>query len=119
VAVVFAREITPRLTSLVKKIDEAAVKNQKMGAFVVMLSDDQDAMEKQLKELAQKEQLKDVALTVFDTAGPKPYKINKDADVTVLLYRNKRVKVNHAYGKGEFQDKDIDAILADLPEITK
>ena len=94
------------------------MKDGKMASFVVVLSDDQDAMEKQLKEFAKKEDLKKVALTVFDPSGPKPYRINKDADVTVLLYVGKTVKVNHAYRKGEFQEKDIDTILGDLPKIT-
>jgi hypothetical protein len=121
VAVVFAREITPRLTSLVKKIDEATVKNAgcKMGSFVVMLSDDTDAMKKQLEDLAKKEGLKDVALTVYAKGGPPSYNINPEADVTVLLYVGKVVKANFAYKKGDFQDKDIGTILADLPRITE
>jgi hypothetical protein len=117
--VVFAREITPRLTSLVKKLDEATLKNDacQMGSFVVMLTDDKDGMAKQLKDLANNEKLKETALTVFNRHGPADYQIAPDADVTVLLYSRKVVKVNHAYRKGEFQDKDVDAILADLPKI--
>ncbi len=119
-AVVFAREITPPLTSLVKKIDEATEKNSgcNMCSFVVVLSDDQDAAEKQIKEFAKKEDLKKVALTVFDTAGPKPYHINKDADVTVFLYVGKKVKTSYAFRKGELQEKDVETILGDLPKIT-
>ena len=102
---VFAREITAPLTSLVKKVDEATTKNSgcQMGSFVVMLSDDQEATAKQLKELAKKEDLKKVALTVTNQNGPEAYRINKDADVTVLLYVGKVVKANFAYRKGEFK----------------
>ena len=118
-AVVFAREITPRLTSLVKKLDAATLKNDacQMGSFVVMLADDKAAMATQLKELASKEKLKETALTVYNRHGPAEYHIDPDADVTVLLYVGKVVKVNHAFRKGEFEDKDIDRVLADLPQI--
>ena len=118
-AVVFAREITPPLASLVKKLDESTIKNAgcQMGSFVVLLTDNQDAMAKQLKDLAQKEHLKNVELTVFDRSGPSSYHINKETDVTVLLYVDKQVKANFAYRKGEFQEKDIDRVLADLQQI--
>jgi hypothetical protein len=119
VAVVFAREITPPLTGLVKKLDEATLQNDvcQMGSFVVLLADDKASAEKQLKELARKEKLKETALTLFDSKGPKDYHIAADADVTVLLYVGKVVKVNHAYRKGEFSEKEVDKILGDLPQI--
>jgi hypothetical protein len=119
VAVVFAREITPPLTGLVKKLDEATLQNDvcQMGSFVVLLSDDKASTAKQLKELARKEKLKETALTIFDSKGPTDYHIAGDADVTVLLYVGKVVKVNHAYRKGEFSEKEVDKILADLPQI--
>jgi hypothetical protein len=52
---VFAREITDNLTSLVKQIDEkiGANSDQKMAGFVVLLTDDPDAAEPRLKELAE------------------------------------------------------------------
>jgi hypothetical protein len=118
VVAIFAREVTPALTSLVKKIDEATAKNEKdeMGSFVVMLSDDK-AMRDQLKALAKKEKIKETVLTVYESKGPEDYDIAKDADVTVLLYVRKKVKVNYAFRKGELQDKQIEQILGALPKI--
>ena len=48
---IFAREVSDPLTSLVKKIDEATAKNSscRMGSFVVFLSDD---VQKTYEELA-------------------------------------------------------------------
>jgi hypothetical protein len=119
VAAVFAREITAPLTSLVKKLDEATAQNadHKMGSFVVLLSDDAEAASKRLKELAEKEGLKNIVLTTYDRAGPPAYHLNKDADITVLLYVEQTVKVNHAYRKGAFHDRDIAAVLEGLPKI--
>jgi hypothetical protein len=118
VVAIFAREVTPALTSLVKKIDEATAKNEKdeMGSFVVLLSDDKDMKDK-LKSLAKQEKIKETVLTVYESKGPDDYDIAKDADVTVLLYLKKKVKVNYAFRKGELQDKQIEKIVSDLPKI--
>lgn len=116
---IFARKITPSLTSLVKTLDKATVENTSchMGSFVVLLSDDDKQATTQLKDLASQESLKKVALTVDSSAGPGDYDIAKDAEITVVLYVRKTVKVNHAYKPGEFTDKEIPTIIRDLGKI--
>jgi hypothetical protein len=115
---IFAREINDGLTSLVKKIDEATDKNSdcRMGSFVVFCSDE-DGLEQKLKDLADKEKLKHIVLTIDNPAGPKAYKVAKDADVTVVLYTKQQVKVNYAFKKGELKDKDIDKIVSEVSKI--
>lgn len=115
---IFAREVNDHLTGLVKKIDAANAKNQDcdMGSFVVFLSDDK-GLEKQLKELAKKEQLKHTVLTIDKPAGPRGYDISPDADVTVILYTKRNVKANFAFRKGELKDADVEKITAALPKI--
>jgi hypothetical protein len=116
---IFAREISDNLTSLVKKIDEATEKNSKahMGSFVVFCNDD-EKMEEKLKALAKKEGLKKTVLTLVDRkAGPPGYKLHPDADVTVVLYNNRKTRAEFAYKKGEFKDKDVEAVLGDLSKI--
>jgi len=116
---IFAREITGPLTSLVKKIDAATGehKDPRMGSFVVFLSDD-ESMEQKLKDLAKKENLKNTVLSLMpNPAGPSGYNVNKDADVTVVLYTRQNVKVNHAYKKGELKQADVDKIMGEIPEI--
>jgi hypothetical protein len=120
VVLIFAREVSTSLTSLIKKVDEATVKhvNDELGSFTVVLSEDK-AMPKQLREIARKEKLKDHVLTVWDkdSDGPAGYKLSKDADVTVLLYVNRKVQFNFAFKKGELQDRDISRILDGLPKL--
>ena len=115
---IFAREISEPVTSLVKKIDAATAKNSSahMGSFAVFLSD-QEGLDKKLKEFANKENVKKTALTIDNPGGPAAYKIAKDADVTVLLYVHKNVKANYAFKKGELKDKDIEKIVGDLSKI--
>jgi hypothetical protein len=117
--VIFAREIDAPLASLVKKIDEATSKNskEKMCSYVVMLGNDDESMEKKLKEFSDKEKLTKTALMIENPAGPPGYKIAKAADVTVLLYVSKNVKVNRAFKKGELDEKAVQSILDDLPKI--
>jgi hypothetical protein len=118
VAMIFAREVSDPLTSLVKKIDAATAKNKScsMGSFVVFCSDS-EGLEKQLKDLASKETLNNTVLTIDNPAGPKGFNVVKDADVTVVLYKNKKVVVNHAFKKGELKDQDIEKVLGDLSKI--
>jgi hypothetical protein len=120
VAMIFAREVSGPLTSLVKKIDAENVKHKsdRMGSFVVFLSDD-ESLEKQLKSLAEKESIKTTVLTIDNPAGPPAYKVAKDADVTVVLYENRNVKANYAFKKGELNAQAIEKVVADLPKILK
>lgn len=115
---IFAREVSPALTSLVKKLEEETAKNSsaKMGSFAVFCSDSPD-LEKQLKELAEKEKLTKFVLAVDNPAGPKGYDVAKDADITVVLYNKRKIEANYAFKKGEFKEESISKILADLPKI--
>src|SRR5438046_2306192 len=83
----------------VKKLEAAtaAHADKKFNAVVILLTSD-DKMEGRLKELAEREKLKNVVLAVESPERPSPYHIAKDADVTVLLYEKKKVKKNFAFG---------------------
>jgi hypothetical protein len=115
---IFAREVSDALTSLVKKIDEATDKHSdcRMGSFVVFCSDD-EGLERKLKDLADKQKFTDIILTIDNPAGPRDYEIAKDADVTVVLYTKQKVKANYAFKKGELKAEDIDKIVADVAKI--
>jgi hypothetical protein len=118
VAVVFAREVTPAVTKLIKKLDQCTAKNDecRMGSYVVFLCD-KEGLDKDLKAMAEKEKLEKIVLSIDNPAGPEEYKISRDADVTVLLYTKGIVKSNRAFKKGELKDGDIDAIVKDVPKI--
>lgn len=114
----FAREVNPGLTGLVKKL-EAATQTHADSSFravVVLLSDD-DKMEAKLKELAEKEGLQKVVLAVESPAGPPNYKLAKEAEVTVVLYEKRKVKKNFAFEKGKLTEKEADAVVGSVKEI--
>jgi len=117
---IFAREVSDSLTSLVKKLDEATAQNSKakMGSFVIFLSDD-EALPGKLKTLADKENIKNCVLAVDNGAptGPKGYEIAKDAEVTVVLYNKRKVQANHAFKKGALNSQAIEQIVTEIPKI--
>ena len=115
---IFAREVSGPLTSLVKKIDAETAKNSKakMGSFVVFMSEDEGLNDK-LKSLAEKEGIKKLVFSIDNPAGPKAYAVSKDADITVVLYNQRKVMSNYAFKKGELNDAAISKILADVPKI--
>ena len=107
------------MTSLVKKIDAETAKNSDSGmcSFVIFCSD-KEGLEDQLKDLAKKEKLKKISLSIVDSkAGPPGYNINPDAEVTVFMYTKRTVKTNHAFKKGELKEKDVEKVVADLSKI--
>ena len=118
VAMIFARQVTPALVSLLKKIDAATAAHQdcRMGSFVTFLSDSPD-LPATLKQVAEREHIQTTILCTFAPAGPASYKIAPDADVTVILYTHRTVKANYAFRTGELSEPAVDAIVADVAKI--
>jgi hypothetical protein len=118
---IFTRSLDDNLASLVKQVDKTvgANKDKQMAAFVVLLTDDPDEADGQLKAFADKHGIKNTPLTVFDgPAGPEKYNIAQDADVTVHLWVGpKEVKANHAFAKGKLDKKGIAGIISDTDKI--
>lgn len=120
VAMIFARQPSEQLTNLIKKIDAETGKNAKaeMGSFVVFLSNKED-LQQQLKTLAEKNSIKNTVLSIDTPAGPDGYNVAKEADVTVVLYRNAKVVSNFSYRAGQLDTKGIEQIVNDIPKILK
>lgn len=118
---IFTRKIDDNVVKLVKEIDGLVQKNsedKKMAAFVTLLTDDPDQAEGSLKEAAAKHGIKAIPLTVFEnTIGPSKYKIAEDAEVTVMMWVESDVKVNHAFGKNELNGDAVAKVVADTSRI--
>jgi hypothetical protein len=114
-----AREITDELTSLVSQIDALVSPATPAGragtthSFVVFLTDDPDELESKVAKLGKTAKLKNTPLTLFDgEAGHPDYKIAKDADVTVLMWINRKISVNFAFRKGELNKESVKKVVA-------
>ena len=114
---VFARKTSEPLASLVKQIDEKIGENSKLKSFVVITTREKDTTAEELKKLAKDAGIKKVPLTMFgEPGGPPDYELARDADVTVMMWKGHRVKVNQGF-KGDLTDKDIQTIVADIPKL--
>jgi hypothetical protein len=117
---VFARGLTDDLAGLVKQLDAAIEKNadKQMAGFVVLLSGDPAADEVKVKDFAEKNGIKNVPLTIFDGAdGPPSHKLAKDADVTILMWKQQNVKANQAFAKGQLKPAAVKQVLDETAKI--
>ncbi|MCA9066507.1 MAG: hypothetical protein KDA96_25740, partial [Planctomycetaceae bacterium] len=119
----FARKMDDNVATLVREIDGVVGKNadeKKMAAFVTLLTSDPDGAESSLKQVASKNSIKHTPLTVFEnTAGPTSYKIDKNAEVTVMMWVGSNVEVNHAFAAGQLNADAIRKIVEDTSKILK
>ena len=118
VAMVFARTATPDVAKLAKQIDSCCAKNSELASFFVFCSS-AEGLEAKLKKVAKDASLKTVVLSIDNPAGPKGYKVNKAAAVTVVLYKNRKVVKNFTFPEGKITDKDMAAISAAAADMAK
>lgn len=120
VAMIFARTPSKEVATLVKKLDATCEKSKeaKLGSFVVFCSNE-DGLEEQLKKMAKEADLKNVVLSIDNPAGPDGYKVAKEADVTVVLYVERKAKANFTFEKGKLTEKDIESIIEAAGKLTK
>ena len=115
VVMVFARSADEKLAKLLKKIEEEVEEHQdeKLMSFVNMIGADAESLKKATEEFATKHGLSRIAFVVPEDAkdGPADFKIAPDADVTVVCYKEGKVKANHAFAKGGLSDDKIDAVV--------
>ena len=76
-----------------------------------------DEMAKKVKALAEKAGVKETVLALETPTGPKGYNIANQAQVTVLLYVERKVKVNLVFEKGKMTAADVEKVLKELPKI--
>jgi len=121
VVAVFARKVDDDLALLVRQLDALVSQNEakKMASFVNLLGDDQEALKSAAKSLVEKSHSQHVAVVVpkDHKAGPKNLKLNPQAGVTVLIYRQGIVEANHAVAAGGLNSQEIATIVRDARKI--
>ena len=119
--IVFARELSDPLARLVRGLDKALADHKKaqLRAWVTFLHEDQSGYDPLVVRWAKKHAIRNVPLGVFeDVEGPPSYKLNRDAEVTVLLCVKQKVVRNFAFRRGELTEARVDAVLKAVPELT-
>lgn len=123
VVAVFAREVDEELVALVKELNQIVAKNQakQMGSFVNLLGNDPEMLTKDAKKLAQESEAENVAVVVpiDHKNGPDHLKLNENAEVTVLIYKNGVIEKNLAFAKDEMCGECVKQVLKDSEVILK
>jgi hypothetical protein len=126
VVAVFARRVPKEkdaLLTLLGKVDDTVANRQaaELRGFAAFLNadyaneDSRKALVGDLENIAK--EWKKVILCVGDDKGPEKYNINKDAEVTVVLYNKHQVVANFAFAKEKLTDKDVNEIVAAIEKI--
>jgi len=84
VVLIFTQKADDNLATLVKTVDEVQKKNKDLGTVVVGVSGVTDA---DFEKLQETHKLTTPLTIAKATDGPPAYKLNKDAVVTVLVYK--------------------------------
>jgi hypothetical protein len=114
---VFARTTSDSLGRLVKQIEAQIDEKKNLKCYVVIMSQHGENLIGDIRKLAADTAIKYTPVTISDGPdSPADYRISKDADVTVLMWRRGVVKANRAY-KGALTDQDIQTIVSDIPQI--
>jgi hypothetical protein len=125
VALIFAREVSDPLISLIKTIDrqlgQSRVRNQgrKLGVFVVFCSDD-PGLEKQLQYLIAREKLKNIVITLGTNKaqGPSRYRVAREAELTVVIYNgSRRVAANYVFDSEDLTSDRVNEIVTSLKKV--
>jgi hypothetical protein len=118
--VVFARRLSEPLGKLVAGMDKAVADNKAadLRSWVTFLSDDQTALDPKIVAWAKQYAVRGVPLGVFENLdGPPSYRLSLDADVTVLLFVNRKVVRNFAFREGELTEERVADVLKSLPDV--
>jgi hypothetical protein len=117
---IFARSMDDNVKQLVKQIDTLVGEkaDDRLAAFVVLLSDEPKELETALKTAATEGKITHTPLTTYKKAGgPRKYRIHEDADITVVMWVENDVKVNHTFAKGKLTPDAIAKVVSDTSMI--
>lgn len=81
---IFSQKADENLASLVKAVDEVQKSNEKLGTVVVGVSGVEPA---DFEKLQDTHKLTTPLTIAVDKDGPGAYKLNKEAGVTILVYK--------------------------------
>ncbi len=116
--VVFGRALSPETGRLLSTLDAAASarKDARLKCWFTQLTDtaDLDALAK----WSQAHGLKSLTVGAYeDVDGPPGYTVGPDAEVTVVMFVNKKVVVHVALRAGELTAERVAEIRASLPRV--
>jgi hypothetical protein len=117
--IVFARSLSEPLAKLLAACDTEVSRRPKDGlrAWMTVLGEKSVALD-DLGRWSKERGLKGVPVGVCDDpVGPPSYKLAKDAEVTVLLFVNRKVVVNATFRAGEMDDRAVKHLAQEVARL--
>jgi hypothetical protein len=114
--IVFARSLSEPLAKLMVACDDVVGARPKdtMRAWMTVLGE-KTVSQDNLGKWAKQTGLKTTPVGVFDDpVGPPTYKLGDDADITVVLFLDRKVTSTHAFRAGELTETSIKRIREEI-----
>jgi hypothetical protein len=118
---IFARKLSDPLGKLIVKCDDFELGQPKDStkAWATILGEKTVSLDNLAKWVKQAG-IKNTPVGVFDDPiGPPSYKLHHDAEVTVLLWVNRKVVANFAFRAGELDDAAIKKIVTAMSKLVE
>ena len=119
--IVFTRSLSDPLGKLAVGLGRALSEYKKndLRAWITLLHEDQSKIDADVLKWVKTHTVHSVPVGVFeDIDGPPSYRLNRDADVTILLAVKQKVVANYAFRAGELNAAKIKELLEAIPKIT-
>jgi hypothetical protein len=120
VVLIFARDRSEELGRFLTSLDRLIEQEKATGiaGWVTFLAENQPALEPDLVNWGRKHGLRHIPLGIFeDKVGPPRYRLHAQADLTILLVSNGKVKQNFTFKSGSFNDAKAKEILQAVPSL--
>jgi len=87
-----------------------------LQAWLTMLDDGQADLDGRIVAFSKTHAIRHLPLGAFtDGDGPPAYRLSREADVTVILFVQRKVTASFAFRAGELTEQAIERIIAQLP----
>ena len=120
--IVFTRSLSKELGPLAEKIDKAMGehKSADLRGWMTVLNADQLKLDPQVVQFGKQHGLSRMPIGIFeDEGGPPSYRLNRDADITVLVCNKQKVETNFAFRSGELTAARLAEISKAIDGVTK
>ena len=125
---IFARTAGEPLAGLLAKLNAEMAKHRdakgnadasSAAVYCAVILCDQNGSDDPLKTIAKRFKIKHVSFAIDKSAGPRAYRLNPEADITISLISQRKVEANYAFKREELRDMHVGQIVGDLEKIVK
>src|SRR5262245_56944171 len=119
--IIFARSLTEPLGKLAAKLDQSAADGvvPELRTWLTLLDDGkQPDLDRRLVAWGLQHAIKTMPLGIFeDEVGPPSYRLNREAQATVLLFVKQKVVANFAFRAGDLTDEKIAEVTKAIEQL--